>query len=69
MNVMAWPGLPPAKELTKLGVRRLSSGQTISQVIWNHASELAKKFLETGDSRVVTQDGMAYSALQGLFTK
>ena len=26
LNVMALPGLPPAKELTNLGVRRLSAG-------------------------------------------
>jgi hypothetical protein len=66
---MAWPGLPSAKELSKLGVRRLSSGQTISQVIWNHASGLAKSFLETGDSEAVTTNGMGYSKLQGLFAK
>ena len=69
LNVMAWPTLPPAKELQTLGVRRLSTGQTISQVIWNHASELARKVLETGDSRVVTTGGMAYSKLQELFTR
>ena len=69
LNVMAWPELPSAHELSKLGVRRLSSGQTISQVLWNHAAELAKKFLETGDSRIVSKNGMAYSKLQGLFTQ
>jgi 2-methylisocitrate lyase-like PEP mutase family enzyme len=68
VNVMAWPGLPTAKELSKLGVRRLSSGQTIAQVIWNHAAELAKGFLETGDSAIVS-GGMGYSKLQGLFAK
>jgi 2-methylisocitrate lyase-like PEP mutase family enzyme len=68
-NVMAWPELPSAIELSKLGVRRLSSGQTISQAVWNHAAELAKKFLETGDSRILSKDGMAYSKLQGLFAK
>jgi 2-methylisocitrate lyase-like PEP mutase family enzyme len=69
VNVMAWPDLPSANELSKLGVCRLSSGQTIPQVLWNHAAELAKKFLETGDSRVVTNGGMGYSKLQSLFVK
>jgi len=69
VNVMAWPDLPSANELSKLGVRRLSSGQTIPQVLWNHSAELAKKFLETGDSRVVTNSGMGYSKLQSLFVK
>jgi 2-methylisocitrate lyase-like PEP mutase family enzyme len=67
LNVMALSGLPTAKELTKLGVRRLSAGGAISQVIWNHAFELAKKFLQSGDSEVVVKDGMPYSKLQGLF--
>ena len=69
VNVMAWPSLPSANELSKLGVRRLSSGTAIPQVLWNHAAELAKNFLETGDSRLVSKDGMAYSKLQGLFAK
>ena len=41
LNVMARPGLPVAKELSKLGVRRLSAGGAISQVVWNHAYDLA----------------------------
>jgi 2-methylisocitrate lyase-like PEP mutase family enzyme len=69
LNVMARPGLPTAKELTKLGVRRLSAGGAISQVVWNHAFELAKEFLHSGDSAVVVGDGMSYSKLQSLFTK
>jgi 2-methylisocitrate lyase-like PEP mutase family enzyme len=68
VNFMAWPGLPTAKELSKLGVRRLSSGRTIAQMIWDHAAELAKGFLETGNSAIVS-NGMGYSKLQGLFVK
>jgi 2-methylisocitrate lyase-like PEP mutase family enzyme len=67
LNVMARPGLPAAKELIKLGVRRLSAGGAISQVIWNHAYDLAKIFLQSGDSHVVVENGMAYSKLQELF--
>jgi 2-methylisocitrate lyase-like PEP mutase family enzyme len=67
LNVMARPGLPLANELSKLGVRRLSAGGAISQVIWNHAYDLAKRFLQSGDSDVVVQDGMSYSKLQELF--
>lgn len=66
---MARPGLPAAKELTKLGVRRLSAGGAISQVVWNHAHELAKKFLHSGDSEIVVNEGISYSKLQELFTK
>ena len=67
LNVMAWPGLPAANQLSKLGVRRLSSGQTITQVLWKHAADLAKNFLETGDSQPLTENSMGYSKLQGLF--
>jgi hypothetical protein len=66
---MARPGLPEAKVLAELGVRRLSAGGAISQVIWNRASELAKRFLQTGDSEIVVNDGVSYSKLQALFAK
>lgn len=42
LNLMAWPGLPNAAELKKLGVRRLSSGSGIPQIVWNHVARLAK---------------------------
>lgn len=67
LNLMAWPGLPDAAELKKLGVHRLSSGSGISQVIWNHVARLAKAFLETGASEPMAQDYMAHGNLQGLF--
>ena len=66
---MARLGLPLAKELTKLGVRRLSAGGAISQVVWSHAFDLAKIFLQSGDSHVVVANGMSYSRLQVLFVR
>jgi 2-methylisocitrate lyase-like PEP mutase family enzyme len=67
LNLMAWPGLTDAAELKKLGVRRLSSGSGIPQIIWNHFARLAKAFLETGASEPMSQDYMAHAELQGLF--
>ncbi len=67
LNLMAWPGLPDAAELKKLGVRRLSSGSGIPQIIWNHFARLAKAFLETGSSEPMAKDYMAHADLQGLF--
>ena len=67
LNVMAWPDLPSASELSKVGVHRLSSGAAIAQVLWNHAEELAKSFLKTGDSGIVLKNAMGYSKLQSLF--
>ncbi len=69
VNVMAYPGLPPAKELKKLGVRRLSSGTAIPQMIWSRVAELAKGFLGTGDSKPLFNNSMAYGTLQKLFTR
>jgi 2-methylisocitrate lyase-like PEP mutase family enzyme len=69
LNVMAYPGLPPAKELKKLGVKRLSSGTVIPQVIWSRVAELAKGFLATGDSKPLFNNSMAYGKLQKLFTR
>jgi 2-methylisocitrate lyase-like PEP mutase family enzyme len=67
LNVMARPNLPQGRELKKLGVSRLSAGSSISQAIWSQTSELAKKFLATGDSRLLAQGCLGYAQLQGLF--
>ena len=69
VNVMAYPGLPSAKELKKLGVHRLSSGTGIPQEIWNRVAELAKGFLATADSKPLFENSMPYSKLQKLFTR
>src|SRR6267154_1078399 len=58
VNVMAYPGLPSAKELKKLGVHRLSSGTGIPQMIWNRVAELATDFLATGDSKPMFKNSM-----------
>ena len=69
LNIMAWPDLPPASDLSLLSVKRLSSGAAIPRVLWNHAIELAKNFLQTGDSNVVTKDRFPSSKLQALFMR
>jgi 2-methylisocitrate lyase-like PEP mutase family enzyme len=67
LNVMAWPGLVDAVELGKLGVRRLSAGSGISQVLWDRAGKLAQDFLQSGRSEPLSQAAMPYGQLQGLF--
>jgi 2-methylisocitrate lyase-like PEP mutase family enzyme len=44
LNVMAWPGLPPLKELAKQGVRRLSSGAAIPQILWARPQSSPRSF-------------------------
>ncbi len=67
LNVMAWPGLPNATVLGKLGVRRLSAGSGISQALWGRAETLARDFLQDGCSEPLSEASMPYAKLQGLF--
>jgi 2-methylisocitrate lyase-like PEP mutase family enzyme len=67
LNVMAWPGLADASELGKLGVRRLSAGSGITQVLWDRAATLARDFLNSGRSDPLSEASMPYPQLQALF--
>jgi len=67
LNAMAWPNLADAAELGKLGVRRLSAGSGISQVLWGKAETLARDFLQSGRSEPLSEASMSYQQLQGLF--
>ena len=69
LNVMAWPGLPPAAELARLGVRRLSAGSGIAQALWGKAATLAADFLKSGQSEPLGDGAMAYPAINALFDK
>jgi 2-methylisocitrate lyase-like PEP mutase family enzyme len=66
LNVMAWPGLPPASELAALGVRRLSAGASIAQVALAKTAALAAAFLDTGASGAVTEGAMPYADINAL---
>jgi 2-methylisocitrate lyase-like PEP mutase family enzyme len=66
-NAMAWSGLGDAVELGKLGVRRLSAGSGISQVMWGTVDRLAREFLSTGRSGPLSETAMSYPQLQELF--
>lgn len=67
LNAMAWDGLPPASELGKLGVRRLSAGSGIVQSVWGKTEEMARAFLADGDSTALNEKFMPHGQLQGLF--
>ncbi len=67
INVMAWPGTAPAAELGRLGVRRLSAGSGIPQMLWGHVERLARDFLDTGRSEWMAEGAMPYLQLQALF--
>jgi 2-methylisocitrate lyase-like PEP mutase family enzyme len=67
LNVMAVPGLADAATLGKLGVRRLSAGSGISQVVLGKAKALAQDFLKDGRSEALDNDPLPYSEIQNLF--
>jgi 2-methylisocitrate lyase-like PEP mutase family enzyme len=68
LNVMAWPGQSSADALGKLGVRRLSAGSAIPQVLWAHAEVLAQEFLAAGLSDPLYKTYKRHQELQALFT-
>jgi hypothetical protein len=63
---MAWSGLPPAAELGKLGVKRLSAGSSISAAVWGRTASLVKAFLSER-SDALADEAMGYSAINRLF--
>jgi 2-methylisocitrate lyase-like PEP mutase family enzyme len=50
LNVLAWPGVPPADRLKELGVRRLSAGSGIAKVVLNTVHAMTQTFLADGRS-------------------
>lgn len=66
VNVLAWPGLPDAAELNRLGVRRISAGSGIAQMLWSTAETIAQEFLQYGRSAPFSS-AKAYAKLQNLF--
>jgi 2-methylisocitrate lyase-like PEP mutase family enzyme len=55
VNVMARPGVPPAAELKKLGVRRLSAATGVAAAAWASVRAATGAFLAEGDSDVLAQ--------------
>ncbi len=67
LNLMAWGGLANATQLEALGVKRLSAGSGIPQVLWGHAAKLATDFLQGGESDKL-QGQIPYGQMQSLFS-
>jgi 2-methylisocitrate lyase-like PEP mutase family enzyme len=55
LNLLAWPGLPPAARLKEIGVRRLSAGSGIAKTSLDHIYAMAGAFLADGRSEPLTQ--------------
>jgi 2-methylisocitrate lyase-like PEP mutase family enzyme len=50
INILAWPGVPPARKLKELGVRRLSAGSGLAKVLLNRLHVMSGAFLGEGRS-------------------
>lgn len=69
LNIMAMPGLPKAKRLADLGVKRLSAGTGLAQAVWQTVTTVAESFLAEGDAAsFFERDTMPFSKLQALFS-
>ena len=66
LNVLAWPGLPNASELERIGVRRLSAGSGIGKAVLNRTLEMAKAFLADGESEPLTQGPLTNADVNGM---
>jgi 2-methylisocitrate lyase-like PEP mutase family enzyme len=69
VNVLAWPGLPPASELAALGVRRLTSGSALAQGVWGRATAVARAFLAEGRSEPLFEGARPYGEINPLFAR
>jgi 2-methylisocitrate lyase-like PEP mutase family enzyme len=67
LNVMAVAGLADAVTLGRLGVRRLSAGSGISQIVLGKTKALAQDFLLHGRSDALNDQPLPYSEIQRLF--
>ena len=66
LNVLARAGLPAATELAALGVRRLSAGSGLAEVMYGRTAALAVEFLRSGVSAPLIEGAMAYRDLNAL---
>jgi 2-methylisocitrate lyase-like PEP mutase family enzyme len=68
LNVLAWPGLPPASELVKLGARRLSAGSGVCLAALGVARARAAAFLRSGASEPLAEGALAYAEFNALMS-
>lgn len=67
VNLLAGSEVPSLEELTRLGVRRLSSGSAFPEMVGGRLTAIAKHFLETGS--LGARDGsLTYAQLNDLFS-
>lgn len=66
LNLLAFPGLPDAKTLEGLGVRRLSAGSGVCGAVWGRAAALTRGFLADGRSEPLMEGAMGWAEVNAL---
>ncbi|MDB5420864.1 MAG: hypothetical protein JWR59_811 [Brevundimonas sp.] len=66
VNLLAFPGLPDAETLTRLGVRRLSAGSGLISAAFGRAADLTRAFLIDGRSAPMLEDALGWAALNAM---
>lgn len=66
LNLLAYPGLPDARTLAGLGVRRLSAGSGIVGATWGRAAALTEAFLNDGRSEPLGEGALGWSEVNAL---
>ncbi len=67
LNAMARKGVPPAAELQKRGVRRLSAATALARAAYGMLPALAGDFLKSGDSDALAAPGAVAGDYNALF--
>jgi 2-methylisocitrate lyase-like PEP mutase family enzyme len=69
LNILCRPGLPSGKELAALGVRRLSAGSDVAEVVYGRVAAVAAAFLRDGSSDVFVEGAKPYAEIQALMAR
>lgn len=69
VNLLAFPGLPGAAQLERLGVRRLSAGSGLSSAAYGRAAALAKTFLEDGETAPMMDGAIGWGEMNAMMPR
>ena len=69
LNVLVGPGTPPASELERLGVRRVSVGSGAMRATMGLTQRIAKELREQGTYASILEGAMQYADANRLFEK
>jgi 2-methylisocitrate lyase-like PEP mutase family enzyme len=69
LNIMAWPGLPAAAELGRLGVARVSLGSGVAQAAYGLTQRVNAELVASGAYSAELESAADYGALNALMPR